>query len=329
MGVLMEIRGLKTYYFLPEGIVKAVDGIIYDIYDGETLGLVGESGCGKSATALSLMRLIPTPPGKIVAGEVIFRGRDLLKLNYEQIRHIRGNEIAMIFQEPMVYLNPVLNIGRQLTEGMELHLKMDKVEATKRAIELLEMVGISDAERLLPQYPHQYSGGMLQRVMIAMSLSCNPKIILADEPTTALDVTIQAQILELMKDLTQRFGVALIIITHNMGVVARYCDRVNVMYAGRIVEYGKALDVYGKPGHPYTIGLLKSVPRLDIRRQERLDPIEGQPPNLTHLPIGCSFRERCSYAIDRCSQEFPPLTPLGDGHCSACWMADKVGAAAI
>jgi oligopeptide/dipeptide ABC transporter ATP-binding protein len=329
MSVLMEIRGLKTYFFLPEGIVKAVDGISYDIYDGETLGLVGESGCGKSATALSLMRLIPTPPGKILEGEVIFSGRDLLKLNYEQIRHIRGNEIAMIFQEPMIYLNPVLNIGRQLTEGMALHLKLDKAEATKRAIELLGMVGISDSKRLLSQYPHQYSGGMLQRVMIAMALSCNPKLILADEPSTALDVTIQAQILELMKDLTQQFGVALIIITHNMGVVARYCDRMNVMYAGRIVECGKARDVYAKPGHPYTIGLLKSVPRLDLRRKERLDPIEGQPPNLTNLPVGCSFRERCSFAIGRCSQEFPPLASLGDGHCSACWMADKVCGAAI
>ncbi|MFQ5860995.1 MAG: ABC transporter ATP-binding protein [Dehalococcoidia bacterium] len=328
MGMLLEVKGLKTYFYTEEGVVKAVDGVSFDLQEGETLGLVGESGCGKSVSALSLMRLIPNPPGKILEGEVIFDGVNLLKIDDEEMRHIRGKEIAMVFQEPMTSLNPVLTIGRQLTEALELHLHMDRQAAQRRSLELLEMVGIPDVERRLPQYPHQFSGGMRQRVMIAMALSCNPKLILADEPTTALDVTIQAQILELMKELTTRLGVALVIITHNLGVVARYSDRVNVMYAGKIIERSTAREVYKNPRHPYTLGLLKSVPRLDMPKKEHLDPIEGQPPDLISLDQGCSFRERCRYAIEKCAQEFPPLAPVGDNHYSACWIADKLGSKA-
>lgn len=326
MGVLLEVKDLRTYFFTQEGVVKAVDGISYELNEGETLGIVGESGCGKSVHALSIMRLIPWPPGKIMSGEVIFDGEDLLKLDDDEMRRIRGKQIAMVFQEPMTSLNPVLTIERQLTEALELHLQMDRAAATKRAVELLQMVGIPDPERRVKQYPHQFSGGMRQRVMIAMALSCNPRLIIADEPTTAVDVTIQAQLLELMKELTKQFGVALIIITHNLGVVARYADRVNVMYAGKIIEKGSSRDIYKNPKHPYTLGLLHSVPRLDQPRKEKLDPIGGQPPDLVNLPPGCSFRDRCRYAIERCAREVPPLIPVGDGHLSACWVADRLGA---
>lgn len=326
MGVLLEVKDLRTYFFTQEGVVKAVDGISYELNEGETLGIVGESGCGKSVHALSIMRLIPWPPGKIMSGEVIFDGEDLLKLDDDEMRRIRGKQIAMVFQEPMTSLNPVLTIERQLTEALELHLQMDRAAATKRAVELLQMVGIPDPERRVKQYPHQFSGGMRQRVMIAMALSCNPRLIIADEPTTAVDVTIQAQLLELMKELTKQFGVALIIITHNLGVVARYADRVNVMYAGKIIEKGSSKDIYKNPKHPYTLGLLHSVPRLDQPRKEKLDPIGGQPPDLVNLPPGCSFRDRCRYAIERCAREVPPLIPVGDGHLSACWVADRLGA---
>jgi oligopeptide/dipeptide ABC transporter ATP-binding protein len=326
VGVLLEVKDLRTYFFTQEGVVKAVDGISYELNEGETLGIVGESGCGKSVHALSIMRLIPWPPGKIMSGEVIFDGEDLLKLDDDEMRRIRGKQIAMVFQEPMTSLNPVLTIERQLTEALELHLQMDRAAATKRAVELLQMVGIPDPERRVKQYPHQFSGGMRQRVMIAMALSCNPRLIIADEPTTAVDVTIQAQLLELMKELTKQFGVALIIITHNLGVVARYADRVNVMYAGKIIEKGSSRDIYKNPKHPYTLGLLHSVPRLDQPRKEKLDPIGGQPPDLVNLPPGCSFRDRCRYAIERCAREVPPLIPVGDGHLSACWVADRLGA---
>lgn len=320
MGTLLQVRDLRTYFYTDEGVVKAVDGISYDVEEGETLGLVGESGCGKSVSALSILRLIPTPPGKIVSGEVLFEGEDLLKADEEQIRHVRGNRIAMVFQEPMTSLNPVLTIGRQLTEALELHMKMDKQAATKRAIELLEMVGIPEAKARINDYPHQFSGGMRQRVMIAMALSCNPKLLLADEPTTALDVTIQAQVLEIMARLTREFGTAVIIITHNLGVVARYADRVNVMYAGKIIETASAKELYANPRHPYTIGLLKSVPRLDEARKQKLVPIEGQPPDLVNLPPGCSFYPRCSYRVDRCREEVPPLMSVGERHYSACWV---------
>jgi oligopeptide/dipeptide ABC transporter ATP-binding protein len=322
----MEVRDLRTHFFTQEGVVKAVDGVAYDLEEGETLGLVGESGCGKSVSALSIMRLIPDPPGKTIAGEVIFDGEDLLKLPDHQMRKIRGRHISMVFQEPMTSLNPVLSVERQLTESLELHLGMGKGDAKREAARRLEQVGIPDPEKRIKQYPHQFSGGMRQRVMIAMALSCNPKLIIADEPTTALDVTIQAQILELMKNLSREYGVSLIVITHNLGVVARYADRVNIMYAGRIIERGSAREIYRNPSHPYTVGLLNSVPRLDLPRKERLDPIEGQPPDLINLPPGCSFRERCRYAVDRCAEEMPPLHEIEPGHLAACFETDTVAA---
>jgi oligopeptide/dipeptide ABC transporter ATP-binding protein len=325
MGVLLDVRGLRTRFTTRRGIVPAVDDVSLDIHEGETVALVGESGCGKSMTALSIMRLVPAPAGRIAAGQIRFRERDLLALTEEDMRRVRGREIAMIFQEPMTSLNPVLSIGRQLTEGLEIHLKMTSGQARRRSVELLAMVGIPDPGRRLDQYPHQFSGGMRQRMMIAMALACEPALILADEPTTALDVTIQAQILELLKDLSRRFGVAMLIITHNLGVVARYADRVNVMYAGKIVERGTARELYARPRHPYTLGLLRSVPRLDEPRRARLDPIDGQPPDLTRLPPGCAFIARCAYRVERCQREVPPLAPVeADGHVTACWETDRL-----
>ena len=329
MARLLEIKGLKTYFYTFEGVVKAVDGVSYELDAGETLGLVGESGCGKSVTALSLMRLIPNPPGKIVNGEVLFEGEDILKIDMDDMRRIRGAKISMVFQEPMTSLNPVLNIERQLTETLQLHKGMSRDEARLESVALLAKVGIPDPERRIKQYPHQFSGGMRQRVVIAMALSCNPRLIIADEPTTALDVTIQAQILELMKSLTTEFGVALIVITHNLGVVARYADRVNIMYAGKIIERGSAREIYANPRHPYTVGLLKSVPRLDQPRRAKLEPIEGQPPDLVNLPAGCAFRARCRWSIDKCATDFPELMHAGDGHWSACWQADALGPEAM
>jgi oligopeptide/dipeptide ABC transporter ATP-binding protein len=270
------------------------------------------------------MRLIAPPAGRIESGEILFKGRDLLRLSEDEMREVRGSEIAMVFQEPMTSLNPVLTIGRQLTEGVEIHLGLDSGAARARAVELLGMVGIPDPERRLEQYPHHFSGGMRQRMMIAMALACKPSLILADEPTTALDVTIQAQILELMRDLSRRLGVAMLIITHNLGVVARYADRVNVMYAGRIIEQASAAELYAHPRHPYTMGLLRSVPRLDEPRRARLDPIEGQPPDLTRLPPGCAFGPRCAYRVERCSERAPPLAGVRAGHRSACWEAGRL-----
>jgi len=324
MANLLEVRDLTTYFYTDEGVVKAVDGISYDVEKGKILGIVGESGCGKSVSALSIMRLVPYPPGRIVGGQVFFEGEDLLKINDSEMRKIRGNRIAMVFQEPMTSLNPVLTIGRQLTEALELHQGMTKTQAFSRAADLLQTVGIPDAARRLKDWPHQFSGGMRQRVMIAMALSCNPSLIIADEPTTALDVTIQAQILELMQDLAQEFGTSLIIITHNLGVVARYAERVIVMYAGKIVEVGTAEEIYHGTRHPYTLGLLNSVPRLDEKMKVKLEPIEGLPPDLVDLPVGCSFTPRCKYAIDKCTQEFPPLDPVSDGHNSACWRSHEL-----
>ena len=320
MAALLEVRELKTTFLTAAGVVRAVDGVSWDVQAGETVALVGESGCGKSVSALSIMRLVAQPAGRIEGGEVLYRGRDLLQLSEAEMEEVRGREIAMVFQEPMTSLNPVLSIGRQLTEGMEIHLKMTPAQARTRAVELLGMVGIADPARRLAQYPHHFSGGMRQRLMIAMALACNPSLILADEPTTALDVTIQAQILELMRELSQRLGVALLIITHNLGVVARYADRVNVMYAGRIIEHASAAELYANPRHPYTLGLLRSVPRLDEPRRARLDPIEGQPPDLTRLPQGCAFAPRCAYRVARCG-EVPRLQGVGAGHGSACWEA--------
>ena len=322
---LLQVKDLKTYFYTDDGVVKAVDSVTYDVQAGEIVGLVGESGCGKTVSALSILRLIPNPPGKIIGGEILFEGEDLLKADEDEIRDIRGHHIAMIFQEPMTSLNPVLTIGRQVTESLELHLKMDRSSAIRRAVELMEIVGIPEAKTRINDFPHQFSGGMRQRVMIAMALSCNPKILLADEPTTALDVTIQAQILELLTKLTRDLGTAVIIITHNLGVVARYADRVFVMYAGKIVETAPARELYGNPRHPYTLGLLKSVPRLDQARKDRLEPIEGFPPDLIHMPEGCSFRPRCKYAVPRCAQESPPLLAVSGIHQSACWEWQRVG----
>jgi oligopeptide/dipeptide ABC transporter ATP-binding protein len=324
MTTLLEVRDLQTHFFTEAGVVKAVDGVSYDVEEGETLSLVGESGCGKSVSALSIMRLVPNPPGKTIGGQVIFGGRDLLKLSAAEMRHVRGKQIAMVYQEPMTSLNPVLTIERQLTESLELHLGMNRADARQEAVRRLEQVGISDPGRRIKQYPHQFSGGMLQRVMIAIALSCNPKLIIADEPTTALDVTIQAQVLDLMKQLSKEYRVSLVIITHNLGVVARYADRVNIMYAGKVVERGTARDIYRRPSHPYTLGLLRSVPRLDLPRKEKLDPIDGQPPDLAHLPVGCAFRERCRFAVGRCAEETPALRPIGAGHLSACFAAEDV-----
>ena len=316
---------MQTEFRTGAGTVRAVDDVSWSVDPGETIAIVGESGSGKSVSALSVLRLIPDPPGRILGGEVLFAGRDLMQLSEEQMREVRGGDIGMVFQEPMTSLNPVLTIGRQITETLEQHRGMDRAAAYKRAVELLMMVGIADAARRLKQYPHQLSGGMRQRVMIAIALACEPKLIIADEPTTALDVTIQAQILELMKALTERLGVALVIITHNLGVVARYAHRVNVMYAGRMVETGPAADIYHRPRHPYTMALLRSVPRLDRPRQARLDPVEGQPPDLTRLDGGCSFRPRCRFAIDACATAKPPLDATdAPNHLSACFRSAEL-----
>jgi oligopeptide/dipeptide ABC transporter ATP-binding protein len=325
VAALLDVRHLSTQFTTRGGIVRAVDDVSWDVREGETVALVGESGCGKSVSALSVMRLVAAPAGRIIGGEVWFRGKDLLRLPEEEMRRVRGREIAMVFQEPMTSLNPVLSVGRQLTEGVEIHLGADPARARARAEELLHMVGIPDPARRLRQYPHQFSGGMRQRMMIAMALACEPSLVLADEPTTALDVTIQAQILELMKSLSRRLGVAMLIITHNLGVVARYADRVNVMYAGRIMEQGSARELYAHPRHPYTLGLLRSVPRLDAPRRARLDPIDGHPPDLARLPAGCAFAPRCAFRVDRCLAERPVLRPAGDdGHVSACWEIERL-----
>jgi oligopeptide transport system ATP-binding protein len=325
MPPLLEVRALHTEFRTGAGLVRAVDGISYTVEHGETVAIVGESGSGKSVGALSILRLIPNPPGLITGGEILFDGKDLRGLSEAEMREIRGRDIGMVFQEPMTSLNPVLTIARQITETLEQHQGADRATAERRALELLEMVGIADPKRRLRQYPHQLSGGMRQRVMIAVALACNPKLIIADEPTTALDVTIQAQILELMKSLTRKLGVAQIIITHNLGVVARYASRVNVMYAGRIVEAGSAEAIYHNPRHPYTMALLKSVPRLDQPRRARLDPVDGQPPDLTRLDGGCSFRPRCRFAVEQCAAARPPLAAVGEpGHFSACFRSAEL-----
>ncbi|MGF1650895.1 MAG: ABC transporter ATP-binding protein [Hyphomicrobiaceae bacterium] len=328
VGKLLRIDNLQTHFFTSGGVVKAVDGISYDVDAGETVAIVGESGSGKSVGAMSITKLIPNPPGRIVGGSIIFDGKDLVGMSDDDIRKIRGKDIGMIFQEPMTSLNPVLSIGRQLTETVEYHLGTSRADAMARARELLGLVGISDPDRRLKQYPHHLSGGMRQRVMIAMALACNPKLIIADEPTTALDVTIQAQILELMKNLTRQMGVAMIIITHNLGVVARYADRVNVMYAGRIVESGPAAEIYSNPRHPYTLALLRSVPRMDLPRGIRLEPVQGQPPDLTKLDDGCSFRPRCRFAQPQCAVSKPALEEVAPGHTSACFEKDNLAEAA-
>lgn len=324
MGVLMEVKNLVTRFHTQEGTVYAVNDVSYVLNEGETLGVVGESGSGKSVHALSIMRLIAMPPGKIEGGEVWFEGKDLLKLKSDEMRLIRGAEIAMIFQDPMTSLNPVLTIGTQITEALKLHMGMNDKDADNRAAELLTMVGIPDAKRRLKNYPHQFSGGMRQRVMIAMALSCNPKLLIADEPTTALDVTIQAQIIELIKRLRDQFGMAIVWISHDLGVVAGLADTVQVMYGGRIVERGPAEEVFKDTRHPYTLGLLRSLPRHDAStNRERLVQIEGSPPDMRQLSPGCPFAPRCTYKIARCEQEMPSLIP-GPGssaeHLKACWV---------
>ena len=324
---LLEVEGLKTYFFTFEGIAKAVDDVTFFMNRGETLGLVGESGCGKSVTALSVMRLIKEPPGKIVGGKILFDGNDLTRLSLKKMRTIRGNRISMIFQEPMTSLNPVYTVGKQISEMYVIHKKMGARDSRDKAVEMLRQVQIPLPEKRIHEYPHQLSGGMRQRAMIAMALACQPEILIADEPTTALDVTIQAQILELMKNLTRDLGVAMIVITHNLGVVARYADRVNVMYAGKIIESGTASDIYYRPHHPYTLALLKSVPRMDQPRQAKLDPVEGQPPDLTMLDDGCAFRPRCRFATEECAKGFPDLEAVADGHATACFHKEQVVAA--
>jgi oligopeptide transport system ATP-binding protein len=324
VGPILEVRGLKTQFYTQDGVVKAVDDVSFHVMPGETLGVVGESGCGKSMTGLSIMRLIPSPPGKIVAGEILFNGDDILRMSDEQVRSIRGNDIAMIFQDPMTSLNPVLTINRQISEALQLHMGMNKGQARERTIELLKMVGIPNAEERIDQYPHQFSGGMRQRVMIAMALSCNPQLLIADEPTTALDVTIQAQILDLMRVLQQERQTGVILVTHSMGVVAGMADRIQVMYAGHIVETASTEEIFANPRHPYTVGLLKSIPRLDATRKEKLEPIRGLPPDLIDLPDMCPFVPRCNYARERCEQKNPPLLEVKPGHWAACWFWEEV-----
>jgi oligopeptide transport system ATP-binding protein len=320
---LLEVRNLTTRFYTHEGVVHAVNGISYTLEEGETLGIVGESGCGKSVSMLSVMRLIPDPPGKIEDGEVIFYDRDLLRLSEDEMRRVRGAEIAMIFQDPMTSLNPVLTVGFQITEALQLHQGMNNRQARERAAELLTLVGIPNADERLDDYPHQFSGGMRQRGMIAMALSCNPLLLIADEPTTALDVTIQAQIIDLVKRLQEQLGMAVIWITHDLGVVARLARRVIVMYAGYIIEEASVKDVYGHPRHPYTIGLLGSLPRLDDAPGTQLLSIPGQPPDLVALPEGCPFAPRCNYIVERCRQENPSLETVSLNHHVACWERDK------
>lgn len=325
MGTILEVKDLTTRFYTEDGTVHAVNSVSFTLDEGETLGVVGESGCGKSVTMLSLLRLIPTPPGKITGGEVLFEGRDLLEMTDDEIRQVRGNRIAMIFQDPMTSLNPVLTINRQVSEALELHLGMDKEQARKRTIELLTTVGIPSAGERIDDYPHQFSGGMRQRVMIAMALACNPQILIADEPTTALDVTIQAQIVDLVKRLQEEIGMAVIWITHDLGVVAGIADRINVMYAGYVIESGTIKELYADPRHPYTLGLLGSIPRLDEVRPETLYSIEGMPPDLLALPQSCAFAPRCVYAIDKCWEENPPLqATTTTRHRSACWRWEDV-----
>ena len=321
---LLEVRNLATRFYTEDGIVYAVNGISYTLEEGGTLGVVGESGCGKSVHALSMMRLIPIPPGKIETGEVLLRGRDLLKLSEEEMRHVRGAQIAMIFQDPMTSLNPVLTVGFQIMEALKLHQGMNDKEARERAAELLAMVGIPEASQRLDDYPHQFSGGMRQRAMIAMALSCNPAILIADEPTTSLDVTIQAQIIDLVKRLRDRLGMAVIWITHDLGVVAGLAERVNVMYAGSIIESGPVKEIYGNPHHPYTVGLLGSLPHPDEAPGTKLFSIRGEPPDLLGLPEGCPFAPRCDYVVERCRYEMPSLEPTEPGHLVACWEKERV-----
>jgi oligopeptide/dipeptide ABC transporter ATP-binding protein len=326
---VLEIENLRTHFFTAGGVVRAVDGVSYAVRSGETLGVVGESGCGKSVTALSVLRLVATPPGRIVGGAIRFAGTNLLDLSEHEMEAIRGNDISMIFQEPMTSLNPLMTVGRQISEAIALHQGVSRREAFDQAVEMLRRVHIPEPERRVHAYPHQLSGGMRQRVMIAMALSCDPKVLIADEPTTALDVTIQAQILDLMRELQQRLGAAIILITHDLGVVAENADRVVVMYAGRKVEEASAKALFENPGHPYTVGLLGSIPNLEVAahtdtRRARLTEIKGMVPSLADLPKGCTFAPRCAYATDECRADYPPLVQHRPGHWVACWHAERL-----
>lgn len=324
MPTLIDVSNLKTEFHTQDGIVHAVNGVSFAVDEGETLGLVGESGCGKSVSMLSVMRLIPMPPGKISSGQVLFQGQDLLKLSDEEMRQIRGNKISMIFQDPMTSLNPVLTISTQIGEALELHLGMTREQAHNRTVELLKMVGIPEAETRLDDYPHQFSGGMRQRVMIAMALSCSPQLLIADEPTTALDVTIQAQIIDIVKRLKRELGMAIIWITHDLGVIAGLADRINVMYAGYVIETAGVRELFANPSHPYTLGLLASIPRVDEQRKDKLTPIEGLPPDLVQMPKGCPFYDRCRYRTEKCAEENPALISVGVRHWAACWNWEDV-----
>ena len=324
---LLEVDDLRTYFTTRRGFVKAVDGISFDVKKSEIVAMVGESGCGKTVSVLSLLKLIPVPPARIISGTAMFEGRDLLQLNRTEMRQVRGRRIAVVFQEPMTSLNPVLTIGRQMYEGLTEHKMMDKRAAIKRSVDLLDQVGIPDPESRLNQYPDQFSGGMRQRVMLAIALSCSPSLIIADEPTTAVDVTVQAQLLELIHQLQDSHGVSVVLITHNMGVVAKYAHRVNVMYAGRIVEHAETGELFKYPVHPYTRSLLECIPRLDMGRDDRLEPIKGQPPDLANRPSGCAFWPRCSQAKPGCDQEWPGLRAVTEAeahvessHLVACQM---------
>ncbi len=319
---ILQIKGLKTYFFTENGVVKAVDGVDFEVYQGETLGIVGESGCGKSITAFSIMRLLDYP-GKIVEGQIIFKEENLLQKSEKQMRQIRGKDISMIFQEPMTSLNPVLTIGFQISESLEVHFRMDKAKARKRALELLEKVGIPIPEQRVDEYPHQLSGGMRQRAVIAMALACDPALLIADEPTTSLDVTIQAQILDLMKSLLEQFNSSLMMITHDLGVIAEIADRIAVMYAGKIVEYAATRSIFYSPGHPYTFGLLTSIPRLDMD-VKKLESIPGIVPDPLNFPEGCKFHPRCVFATEKCIKEEPPLTKITQDHYVRCWNTEQV-----
>jgi len=320
---LLQVKNLRTYFYTDDGVVKAVDGLDFAIKKGETLGMVGESGCGKSVSALSILQLIQTPPGKIVDGEILFKGKDLLKNNVDNIRKIRGNDISMIFQEPMTSLNPVYTIGNQISEAIVLHQTLNKAKAVKKTVEMLKLVGIPNPESKVHDYPHELSGGQRQRVMIAMALSCNPDLLIADEPTTALDVTIQAQILELLKKLKNEIGMAVLMITHDLGVIAEVSDNVVVVYAGKAVEHTDCLRIFKKPKHPYTIALMKSIPQLTDKPGKKLEVIKGSIPDPLELPSGCKFHPRCKYATDICTKEEPELENIGDNHLVRCWMYNK------
>lgn len=322
--VLLSVQDLKTYFYTDDGVVPGVDGVSFDVRRGETLAIVGESGCGKSVTALSILRIVQSPPGKIIGGKILFDGKDLLEYSEKEMQNIRGNDISMIFQEPMTSLNPVFTVGYQIGQPLKYHQHMGKAKARKRAIEMIRLVGIADPERVVDQYPHQLSGGMRQRIMIAMALACQPNILIADEPTTALDVTIQAQILRLMMDLKEEFGASIILITHDLGIVAETSDNVMVMYAGQAVEYASCDQLFEKPYHPYTVGLLNSIPKLheDV---EKLYTIRGSVPNATQFAAGCRFAERCDSCMQRCLDEAPPLYDMGEGRCVRCFLYDKGG----